>query len=157
MRKLFVASALAVCLAAPASARAAGIELSMGKGLSVSPDTKAQPLNLMAAPGISFVLVRLQLGLVANVPDVKDSKFDIGLRPMVTISPPLFPLYGRLIFAVNNWIKSENRTISYGGALGLSFGLAGVGVFAEAGLLPSNKNDVTTWVIEGRVGLSLGF
>jgi hypothetical protein len=157
MRKLLVAACLALCLAAPASARAMGVELSMGKGLSVSPDTKAQPLNLMVAPGISFVVVRLQLGLVADVPDVENSKFDIGLRPMVTISPPILPLYGRLVLAINNLIESERRTIAYGGAVGLSFGLAGVGVFAEAGVLPRSKDNVTSWVLEGRLGLSLGF
>jgi hypothetical protein len=157
MRKLLVASALALSLAAPASARAMGLELSLGKGTAVSPDVKAQPLNLMAAPGISFVVVRLQLGLVADLPDVSNSKFDIGLRPMLTISPPILPLYGRLIFAFNNLINSDRRTIAYGGALGLSFGLAGVGVFAEAGVLPRTKNSVTSWVVEGRLGLSLGF
>ena len=157
MRKLLVASSLAVCLAAPASARAMGLELSLGKGVAVSPETKAQPITLMAAPGISFVVVRLQLGLVADMPDVEDSKFDIGLRPMLTISPPILPLYGRLIFAINNLIESEKRTIAYGGALGLSFGLAGVGVFAEGAVLPRTKNDVTSWVLEGRAGISLGF
>ncbi|HXU81108.1 MAG TPA: hypothetical protein VN914_06910 [Polyangia bacterium] len=157
MRKLLVASSLALCLAAPASARAMGLELSLGKGATVSPDTKAQPLNLMAAPGISFVVVRLQLGLVADLPDVQNSKFDIGLRPMLTISPPILPLYGRVVFAVNNMIHGDRRSFTYGGALGLSFGLAGVGVFAEAGLLPRVKSGVTAWVIEGRLGLSLGF
>jgi hypothetical protein len=157
MRKLLIASSLALCLAAPASARAMGVELSLGKGLSVSPETQAQPLNLMVAPGISFVVVRLQLGFVADMPDVENSKFDIGFRPMVTISPPILPLYGRLIFAVNNLIESEKRTIAYGGALGLSFGLGGIGVFAEGAVLPRTKNDVTSWVLEGRAGISLGF
>ncbi len=158
MRKLLVASALALSLAAaPDSARAMGLELSMGKGAAVSPDVAAQPLSVMAAPGISFVIVRLQLGLVADLPDVQNSKFDIGLRPMVTISPPILPLYGRLIFAVNNLIESDRRSIAYGGALGISFSLAGIGVFAEAGLLPRTQHSVTSWVVEGRAGLSLGF
>ena len=109
----------------------------------------------MVAPGISFVVVRLQLGLVADLPDVEQSKFDIGLRPMLTISPPILPLYGRIVFAVNNLLN--DTTVAYGAALGLSFGLAGVGVFAEAGLLPRSVNDTMTWVLEGRLGLSLGF
>ncbi len=155
MRKLLVASAFTLCLAGPASAHAMGLEISLGKGAEVSPNQAAQPINLMVAPGISFVIVRLQLGLVADLPDVKDSEFDIGLRPMLTISPPILPLYARLVFAVNNLLN--DTTVAYGGALGLSFGLGGIGVFAEAGLLPRSVNDRTSWVLEGRVGLSLGF
>ena len=134
-----------------------GLEVSLGKGASVSPDTVAQPLNLMVAPGVQIAVIRLQLGLVADVPDVKDSEFDIGLRPMLTIAPPILPLYGRLVFAFNNLLNDERRTVSYGAALGLSFSLAGVGIFAEAGVLPRSKNNVTSWVVEGRLGMSLGF
>jgi hypothetical protein len=155
MRKVLVASALVLCLAAPMSAQAMGVEVSLGKGAEVSPDQAAQPLNVMVAPGISFVIVRLQLGLVADLPDVEDSEFDIGLRPMLTISPPILPLYGRLVFAVNNLLN--DTTVAYGAALGLSFGLGGIGIFAEAGLLPRSINDRTSWVLEGRAGLSLGF
>ena len=141
----------------PASASAMGLELSVGKGTAVSPETKAQPTNLMVAPGIQIVIVRLSLGLVADLPDVEDSDFDLGVRPMLTIAPPLLPLYGRLVFAVNNLLDSDRRTVAYGAALGLSFGIAGVGVFAEAGLLPRSLNSQTIWVLEGRIGLSLGF
>jgi hypothetical protein len=155
MRKVLVAFAFVLCLAGPVSAHAMGVELSLGKGAEVSPDTAAQPTTVMVAPGISFVMLRLQVGFVADLPDVEASKFDIGLRPMLTISPPILPLYGRLVFAVNNLI--HDTTVAYGGALGLSFGLAGIGIFAEAGLLPRSIDDTTTWVIEGRLGLSLGF
>jgi hypothetical protein len=155
MRKILVASAFLLCLAGPLSAHAMGVEVSLGKGAEVSPDQKAQPVNLMVAPGISFVVLRLQLGLVADLPDVKESKFDLGLRPMLTISPPILPLYARVVFAINNLIN--DTTVAYGGALGLSFGLAGVGIFVEAGVLPRSINDRLSWVLEGRAGISLGF
>jgi hypothetical protein len=157
MRKLLVASAVVLYALTPASARAIGLEASVGKGMAVSPEVAAQPTNLMVAPGIQFVFVRLSLGVVADLPDVKESEFDLGLRPMLTISPPILPLYGRLVFAVNNLINSDRRTLAYGAALGLSFGLAGIGVFAEAGLLPRSQNNQTFWVLEGRLGVSLGF
>jgi hypothetical protein len=155
MRKILVASTFALCLAGSASAHAMGVEVSLGKGAAISPDTAAQPLNVMVAPGFSFAILRLQLGLVADVPDVKDSEFDIGLRPMLTISPPILPLYGRIVFAVNSLLNDV--TVAYGAALGLSFGLGGIGIFAEAGLLPRSVQDTFTWVLEGRLGVSLGF
>jgi hypothetical protein len=167
MRKLSLASlassialALIVFAAAPRAAHAdAIIEASLGKGGEVTPDTRQLPLNLMVAPGISFPLVRLQLGLVADIPDVKNSKFDIGLRPMLTLSPPVLPLYARLILAVNNLTEAgeSKRTVAYGGAVGLSFSLAGLGIFAEAGLLPRSVNDQFRWVLEGRAGVAIEF
>jgi hypothetical protein len=159
MRKILLASAVVLCVLMPASAGAMGLELSLGKGAAVSPDVKAQPTNIMVAPGIQIVMVRLSVGIVADLPDVKDSVFDLGLRPMLTIDPPILPLYGRLVFAINNLRNSDRakRTVAYGGALGLSFGIAGVGIFAEAGLLPRSLNNQTIWVLEGRIGVSLGF
>jgi hypothetical protein len=157
MRKLLFGLVLAVSLGAASSARAGFIvEGSLGKGASVSPEVEAQPLNVMLAPGVTiFSLLRLQVGLVANMPDVENSKFDIGVRPMITLSPPLFPLYGRAIFAWDNLIHDSE--IAYGGALGFSIELAGIGVFAEAGFLPRKISDKTWWIIEGRAGVSLGF
>jgi hypothetical protein len=163
MRKFFLAllslAAVSVAVALPSAARADGIvEFSLGKGAEVTPDTNAQPLNLMVAPGISFSILKLQLGLVADVPDVKNSKFDIGLRPMLTLSPPILPLYARLILAISNLTESgRERSIAYGGAVGLSFALAGIGIFGEAGLLPRSVNDQFRWVVEGRLGASLEF
>jgi hypothetical protein len=158
MRKLSSALLFAVTmLFVPVAAHAAIVELSLGKGGRVKPDAAALPLNLMVAPGISFPVVKLQVGLVADVPDIENSKWDIGVRPMLTIAPPVLPLYARLILAVNNITHSELRSVAYGGAVGLSISLAGVGVFAEAGLLPRNHNDSFQWVVEGRAGLSLDF
>ena len=157
MRKLLLAFVFVSSLAAPLAAHAGfGVEGSIGKGVALDP-VKAQPVNLMVAPGISLLWLRLQAGLVADLPDVKDSDFDIGVRPMLTLSPPILPLYGRLVFAFNNLLDEDKRTVAYGGAVGLSFGLAGVGVFAEAGVLPRSLNSTTIWVIEGRAGVSLGF
>jgi hypothetical protein len=159
MRKLLFLVVIAVTLAAPAAQAGVVIEGSLGKGASVSPHVHQQPLNVMIAPGVSFLasILRLQLGFVADVPDVENSKFDFGLRPMLTLSPPLFPLYGRVIVAFNNLFHEELRTIAYGAALGLGFSVGPVGVFAEAGLLPRSFEDEMQWVLEGRAGVSLGF
>ena len=159
MRKLLLASVVAIAfLAAPLSAQAGfGVDLSVGKGVEVSPDVEAQPTNLMAAPGISILWLRLQAGLVADLPDVEDRDFDIGIRPMLTLSPPILPIYGRLVFAFNNLLDEDLRTVAYGAAAGLSFGLAGVAIFAEAGVLPRSFESEMHWVLEGRLGVSLGF
>jgi hypothetical protein len=158
MRKLLSALLLMVAVSVPSAASAGwGVDGSLGKGAQVKPDAKASPTNIMIAPGYGVMLLRLQLGLVANLGDVEDDKFNLGFRPMLTISPPVLPLYARLILAVDNPTDSDLRTVSYGGAVGLSVGLAGIAVFVEAGILPRNKNDEFRWVVEGRLGVSLGF
>ena len=156
MRKLLVAFGLMVFLAAPKAAQAIGVEASVGKGVAVDP-VKAQPVNVMVAPGVSLLWLRLQLGVAADLPDVENSEFDLGLRPMLSLHPPLLPLYGRLVFAFNNLLDEDLRTVAYGGALGFEIALAGIGVFAEAGFLPRSLNGSMLWVIEGRAGVSLGF
>lgn len=120
------------------------------------------PTNLMIAPGVSVAgMLKLELGVLGNLGDVKGSKFDVDLRPMVVIAPPLFPMYGRAIFAVTD-LANGPRKIQYGGALGVSFGALGFGGFVEAGLLPrvvevtdatGAKSDKTYWLAEGRVGV----
>lgn len=160
MKKLATAFAAAVLLAAPAAAHAGVVyELSAGSGARIDPSPKERiPTNVMLASGFSFAgMLKLELGLVGNLSDVKDSKFDLALRPMVVVSPPLFPLYARGIFAVNGLVEGPTR-IAYGGALGLSFGLFGIGVFLEAGYLPQDMDlvDATGKKVKTRVKLVEG-
>jgi hypothetical protein len=88
---------------------------------------------------------------------------------MLSLVPPIFPLYGRVIFVVNNLLErgGTKREIDYGAAVGARIGLPSIGiipslgVFAEVGALPG-KHDFgagskLTWVIEGRVGAYLDF
>jgi hypothetical protein len=164
MRKLLFASVLVLSVAAPLAARADVIlEGSLGKGYMVKPelDNRLQPTSVMVAPGLTFFSVlRLQLGVEAALPDVEQSKFDLGFRPMLTVSPPILPLYGRLILAFNNLLH-DNRTTAYGGALGFAVNLpvvvASVGVFAEIGLLPRSVNDQMQWNAEARAGVAFKF
>jgi hypothetical protein len=148
---------------APAAAHAGMIlEGSVGKGVLVSPSpVKATQTNLMLTPGVTFVddILRLELGVVGDLPDIKDSKFDLQLRPMVVVAPPILPIYGRAIFAVANVFHNNgSKTLfAYGAAAGLKFGLGPIGVFAEAGFLPRSVNSRINWVIEGRAGVSLFF
>lgn len=162
MRRWFQAT-LVLCVLAFAPAARAGwvLEGSLGKGAKVSPSPVQQTqTNIMITPGYAVLdMLRLELGFVADLPDVKNSKFDLQLRPMITIAPPLLPLYGRAIFAVTNLTEAggAKRTIAYGAALGLQFGLGPVGVFAEAGMLPRSINSQINWVLEGRLGAILSF
>jgi hypothetical protein len=172
MRKLLVVTAAIAGLAAFPRDASAGflLEGSVGSGAQLSPSVERTPVNVMLAPGWGFAgLLKLELGLLGNLGDVQNSKFDLELRPMVVVSPPLVPLYLRAIFAVQNLIDGPT-TYAYGGALGLSFSLFGAGLFVEAGVLPRNvKVDVVTnvpvvgtaahatrdefrWFAEGRLG-----
>jgi hypothetical protein len=145
---------------APAAARAGWIlEGSVGKGVKVSPSpTHQTQTNLMLAPGVTLLadILRLEVGFVGDLPDIKNSKFDLQFRPMVVVAPPILPIYGRAIFAVTNVLHGKT-TIAYGAAAGLKFGLGPVGVFAEAGVLPRSVASKINWVIEGRLGANLTF
>ncbi len=163
MKRLILSAAALALLAGPAAARAGWlVELSAGSGFRYDPKpVERTPTNLMIAPGVSFAgMLKLELGLVGNLGDVKGSKFDLDLRPMVVISPPFFPVYARGIFAVTNLANGPQK-IQYGGALGVSFGALGFGGFVEAGLVPrvvevttaTGKSDETYWLAEGRLGV----
>ena len=167
MRRWFQAAlVLSVLVVAPAARAGWIIEGSLGKGATVSPSPVRQTqTNLMIAPGVTFLadMLRLQLGVVGDLPDVKASKFDLQLRPMFVVAPPILPIYGRAIFAVANVFHNNGpKTLfAYGAAAGLKFGLGPVGVFAEAGLLPRSVEVMgvskINWVIEGRIGANVTF
>jgi hypothetical protein len=118
----------------------------------------------MVAPGVSILsLLRLQLGIVGDFADTSGSKTDLELRPMVTIVPPLLPIYGRAIFAIANLAGrgGAKREFAYGAAGGVRFGLGPIGVFGEVGVLPRSRDYPSgskfVWIIEGRVGAYLEF
>jgi hypothetical protein len=161
MRRWFQAALVLCFLAlAPAAAHAGFlVEGSVGKGVSVSPSpVKATQTNLMLAPGFGLLsdMLRVELGVVGDLPDLKASQFNLQFRPMIVVAPPIFPLYGRAIFAVTNVLHGKT-TIAYGAAGGLKFGLGPVGVFLEAGFLPRSVDSRINWVIEGRGGVALFF
>lgn len=157
MRRLLAFGVLTCVAAVPTVARAGWIiEGSIGKGAQVSPNVEAEQLNLMVAPGFTIPFLRFELGLVGDLPDIEASKFNLELRPMVVIAPPILPIYGRAILAVTNLLEGDT-TLAYGAALGLKLGLGPVGVFAEAGLLPRSRESEISWVIEGRAGVTLEF
>ena len=150
----------ALALGAIPCAAHAGLTLdaSVGKGWQVSPGSEATPLNVMLAPGIGLFgdVLQAQLGLVGNLTDVQNSKFDLELRPMLKVAPPLFPLYGKAIFAITNLTGNAGSTsVAYGAALGLEFKLPAVGLFVEAGALPRSVSGTLVWVLEGRAGVAL--
>jgi hypothetical protein len=167
MRTLIAAFLALTFAAAPAAARAGWfVEGSLGQGWEYKPDHARQPLNVMVTPGYQILdVLSLECGAVATFANVKDSKFDVQLRPMAELSIPLFPIYAKAILGITGLADNPVK-IQYGGALGGRFGLAGVGVFLEAGVLPTNVQvkDATTgatsnqliWIAEGRLGLRFG-
>ncbi len=147
---------------APATAEAGFVlEGSLGKGAQVRPSpVAAEPTNVMIAPGYELLgLLRLQLGMVAELGDVKNRDFDFQLRPMIGIYPPILPIYGRLIFAVQNLLGDGSTNVAVGGAVGIKIGipLTGLGVFVEAGVLPRFVDSETQTVVEGRAGAYWAF
>jgi hypothetical protein len=186
MRKFLVAATLLTAMILlPAAARAGFLlEASLGKGYQAAPTPRGwEQLNLEIAPGYApslpvLSMFRLQLGIVADFADKSNSSTNMEIRPMLSVVPPIFPLYGRLIFAVNNLFErnGSKREIAYGGALGVKIGLPGIafvpalGIFAEAGLIPRKRDFAATdaagaptvdsklaWVVEGRAGAYINF
>lgn len=142
---------VSLCIGAKAQAGWV-IEGSVGKGGRVSVPRGWEPTNVMVAPGYQLLgILRLQLGVVGELGDVQNRQFDLQLRPMVGIYPPIIPLYARAIFAVQNLIHGP-RQAAVGGAVGIKIGLPfiGLGVFVEAGILPRFSPNAT--VVEGRAG-----
>jgi hypothetical protein len=161
MRKSTVISLFAVLtslylashLASPAHAGFV-IEGSVGKGGRVNDPRGWEPTNVMAAPGYEFLgILRAQLGLVGGLGDVKNSKFDLQLRPMLGIYPPILPLYARAIFVYEN-LLNKPRHVAVGGAVGIKIGLPfiGLGLFAEGACIPRFIDSKTQAVVEGRLG-----
>jgi hypothetical protein len=163
MRRTLFAFAVASFLLAPVAAHAGWIiEGSVGKGAQVKPSpVTAEPINVMIAPGFTIPFLRFEVGLLNSLPDVNNSKYDLEIRPMLVIAPPILPLYARAIFAVSNLLHDVE--IAYGAAGGLKIGLGPVGVFAEVGALPRSRTPAgataseISWVIEGRAGVALFF
>ncbi|HYD41262.1 MAG TPA: hypothetical protein VEB43_10580 [Anaeromyxobacter sp.] len=158
MAKLFSAAVALTLFLAPLSARAGGLfEASLGSGLRWDPEpTERIPTNVMLAAGYSFPVVKLELGALANLGDVEDSEFDVDLRPMIVVKPPLFPLYVRGILSYGNLIEGP-KSFGYGGALGVRIGALGVGGFVEAGALTKKVKvgdvEEDIWFAEGRLGV----
>lgn len=166
MPKLIAPLLLLALCAAPAAARAGWfVEGSAGQGWEFKPDTARQPTNLMLTPGYTVLdVLSLELGLLTSLENARGAKLDIQLRPMAELSLPLFPIYAKAILGITG-LKTSPVKLQYGGALGWRLGLGGIGVFLEAGLLPSNvqvvdaagaKSNHLIWIAEGRLGLRLG-
>lgn len=174
MRRIPFALLSLTLLAAPAAARAGLLlEASVGSGIRAGiGSTERIPTNVMATLGYGFAgMLKVELGALATLGDARKgfstggSTVDFDLRPMLVIAPPMSPVYLRAIAGVTS-LKVKPTRFSYGGAVGVGFGLLGVGAFGEVGamqhryelVLPGGVGTVTKdgWQIEGRVGLSFG-
>ncbi len=144
-----------LCLA-PAAARADFIfGASLGSGMTVKPELGDRtPTNIMITPGYGLgEMLRLELGILGDLGDVQGYEFDLALRPMLVIDPPVIPLHFRLIAGVSNLLN--DATFTWGGAIGVGGSLAGLGIFGEVGMLP--REDASVMTLEGRAGVFLAF
>jgi hypothetical protein len=164
--------ALALVVAsAPLHVAKAGfiLEGSVGYGYEVDPQHATQAINLMLTPGVEIAdVLRLEVGILGAYGAVRsglDKDLQLEFRPMVVLAPPVIPLYARLILSVVQPFSDADRTIAYGGALGIGVSVpaSGVGVFLEVGILPRSVTSQVTqlseyvWILEGRAGVSFEF
>ncbi len=159
MRTLHVALIFAALVGTPLAAHAGFVvEASAGRGAMVSPsiepDVGVTSFQLMPGYGLGEVL-RAGIGVVFDAPE-GDAPANLRLRPTLTLDPPIFPLYGRLILGVSNLLDGDTN-FEYGGAVGVGGSVAGIGLFAEIGVLPETVAEETIWIAEGRAGVMLAF
>jgi len=158
MAKLISALVALALSLAPLSARAGTIwEGSVGSGFRWQPSPVERiPTNVMLAVGYSMPVFKLELGAMGNLADVKHSKFDLELRPMLVVKPPVLPFYARAIVGVSGLVQKPVGFV-YGAAVGVRMGVAGVGAFLEAGAvskrLEIDDKDENVWIAEGRLGV----
>ncbi len=158
MAKLISAVVALALSLVPFSARAGVIwEGSVGSGFRWDPSpVERVPTNLMLAVGYSMPVFKLELGAMGNLGDVKHSKFDLELRPMLVVKPPVLPFYGRAILGVSGLVQKPVGLV-YGGAVGVRLGAMGVGAFLEAGAVAKRlrieDHDKDVWYAEGRLGV----
>ena len=164
---------IAALLLAAAPARAGvGLELSVGTGVRHGVGAlERSPSSVEATVGLPVTsALRLALGAVADLADVKASANDrsagrpeLALRPMLVLAPSLSPFYLRAIAGVTS-LRDGPRRFTWGGAVGVSASLIGLGAFAEAGalqrryataLLGGGSSERTGWQLEARAGFSI--
>lgn len=149
---------LASLLAAPSARAELTLSASGGVGVELRPQQQLEAGNVMLAPGYRLLggLLRPELGVAVAweaARQLRPSRAGLELRPMLVVAPPLLPLYLRLVTSGVDLFSRRYRTVAYGGALGLQLQVAGLGVFAEAGILPRQLQERLRWVLEGRVGI----
>lgn len=149
--------ALIGCIAGSVYASGFVVSGSVGRGIQVSPSVASEPWNVMITPGYGFLedLLRIELGIAATFPDIAARNYDLQLRPMLMINPPVIPLYFKVITAVGNLTTSPD--FHFGGALGLGFSLLNFSVFVEGGYIPHLQSGNLIHSIEPRAGVSLHF
>jgi hypothetical protein len=132
---------------------------SVGYGHEIHPLHGPQATNVMLTGGLGFIrdYIRLELGVLGAYGALRThdrERVNLEFRPMIRLTPPLVPLYGRMIFAGINPFDAS-RTVAYGWALGGYVPLGRLAPFAELGALPRAVQGQFHWVLEGRVGLGV--
>jgi len=165
-------AAAALLLAAGPARAGVGLELSVGTGVRQSVGAaERSPSSVMLTVGLPITsALRLGIAGVADLADVKASLNDrsadrpeLALRPMLVLAPSLSPVYLRAMAGATN-LRDGPRRFTWGGAIGLSAGLIGLGAFAEAGAMQrrypvtlpgGTAGEKTGWQLEARVGVSI--
>lgn len=160
---LLILSLVLTVLAAPRPAQARlltwTLSGSAGYGYEFHPLHGTQATNLMLTGGLGFIrdYIRLELGVVGAYGAIRThdrQNIKLELRPMVRLTPPLVPIYARVIFAGLSPFDAS-RTVGFGWALGFYLPLGRLAPFIDVGFLPRLVDRQFHWVVEGRAGLGV--
>jgi hypothetical protein len=159
MWKLAFVVVLAVGAARPAHAGPGDVTFTVTAGTgwrASSPDGRI-PTDLMLAPGIEILgkSLRLDVGFVADFPDIDGSRFDIAVRPSLVAELPLLPIYGRLTSGVTRLVHGP-IAIAFGPSIGVREEVGTVSVLGEVGYVPIIRSGHLENVLEARGGVGFG-
>jgi hypothetical protein len=163
LRASFVAVAFLTLCSQATSARADWltwtVSTSLGYGYEFHPLHGTQAENLMVTGGLGFVrdYVRAELGVLGAYGALRTHgprNVKLELRPMIRITPPLIPLYARVVFAGLSPFD-RTRAIGFGGAIGTSIPIWRLSLFGEVGFLPRYVQQRFHYIAEARAGVAV--
>jgi hypothetical protein len=154
MRHFILCTACTLALSLPARAGDLSLAGSVGTGYRIDPQSGRIATNVLVAPGFDLIgdTLRIEVGFVADLPDVEGSELDFQVRPMAVLALPILPIYARVVTGVTQ-IVSGPVAFAFGGAIGIDADLGEhLAFFGEAGFVPRASGNGFESVFEGRLG-----
>jgi len=133
------------------------LTLSAGTGWQASSPTGRIPTNLMVSPGVELLghFLRLDIGLVADLPDIENRQFNIEVRPSLVAELPVVPIYFRVTAGLAG-LAHGPVAVAFGPSVGVRAGLGFVSLLGEIGYIPVVESGNFVSILELRLGVAFG-
>jgi len=130
------------------------LTLSAGTGWQGSQPRGRIPTNLMVSPGIEIYhqMLRLDIGLVADLGDIEGRQFNIEVRPSLVLELPVVPIYFRVTAGLAGLLHGP-VAVALGPSIGVRGGLGFVSILGEIGYIPIVIDGNFESILEVRAGV----